>query len=192
MTKDIGQINTIYTIGDSHCWHAWLKVPNVITKTMGPMTMHSLGLSKPLLIKDLPKDSPIVFCWGEIDCRCHVHKYQPWKETIDVLVKNYIDTITLNAKINKNILIFNVIPPPRKKTAQESSGFPFLGTDEERLSYVKYMNKLLSESEYPFIDVYDKYSESDGFLKMELSDYHVHVEDEKYLIEWINNNREKS
>jgi len=179
----------IYTIGDSHCWHAWLKIPGVITRTCGPMTMHSLGLSKPILVKDIPIDAGIVFCWGEIDCRCHVHKYQPWQNTIDILVKNYLDTIRLNAAVNKNILIYNVVPPPRRSLASENAGFPFLGSDIERLDYVKYMNKKLSESEFVFIDVYDKYADSEGFLNMSLSDNHVHIENEVYLAEWLNKNR---
>ena len=179
----------IQTIGDSHCWNAWLKIPGVITNTMGPMLMYSLGLSKPILVNKIPKDDTVIFCWGEIDCRCHVHKFQPWKETIDKLVKNYLDAIRVNAEINKNILIFNVVPPPRKEGAQENLAFPFLGSDEERLSYVKYMNKKLSESEFVFIDVYDKYADSDGFLNMEYSDNHVHIADPIFIIEWLKQNR---
>lgn len=179
----------IYTIGDSHSWHAWLKVPGVITKTMGPMLMHTLGVSKPILVNDIPKDASIIFCWGEIDCRCHVHKYQPWVDTIDLLVSNYIETIRLNAKINPNISIFNVVPPPRKKNTPENPGFPFLGSDEERKFYVQYMNKRLSESEFTFINVYDKYCDNEGFLNMDLSDGHVHIANEKYLVEWLDKNR---
>jgi hypothetical protein len=183
------KIPTIYTIGDSHCWHGWLKVPGVITKTSGPMLMHSIGLSNAIIINDIPKDSLVIFCWGEIDCRCHVHKYQPWEETIDTLVKNYLNILRLNAKVNKNIAIFNVVPPPRRKNAHENASFPFLGSDDERLSYVKYMNNKLSESEFIFIDVYDKYCDSEGFMNMKLSDGHVHIAEEKYLVEWVNKYR---
>lgn len=182
--------STIYTVGDSHCWHAWLKIPGVITKTTGPMLMHTLGLSELILVEDIPKDAIVCFCWGEIDCRCHVHKYQPWKETIDILVKNYLNVVRLNAKTHKNIWIFNVVPPPRRKSAvSENPGFPFLGSDEERLSYVKYMNEKLRESEFPFVDVYDKYADSEGFLNMEYTDNHVHIEDPIFIIEWINKYR---
>lgn len=179
----------IYTVGDSHCWHAWLKIPGVITNTMGPMLMHSFGLSKSIIVNNFPKEASVVFCWGEIDCRCHVHKYQPWQETIDILVKNYLDTIRLNSEINKKILIYNVVPPPHREKASENAAFPFLGSDQERLSYVLYINKKLKESEFTFIDVYDKYADKDGFLNMSLSDNHVHIEDPIFIIEWLNQNR---
>jgi hypothetical protein len=179
----------IYTVGDSHCWHAWLKIPRVITQTCGPMTMHSFGLSKVIIIDKIPKDAIVVFCWGEIDCRCHVHKYQPWQETIDILVKNYLDTIRLNAKVNPNIWIYNVVPPPRRANTSENPGFPFLGSDEERLSYVQYINKKLKESEFFLVDIYNKYCDKDGFLNMSLSDNHVHIANEKFLAEFIAQHR---
>jgi len=180
-------MKTIYTLGDSHAWHSWLKIPGVVTNHYGPMLMYSFGITKPMMTADIPTDGMLVFCWGEIDCRCHVHKYQPWQQTIDELVKNYFESIRINTLNHKDVWVYNVVPPPRKELAAESPGFPFLGTNEERLSYVKYMNKKLSEGPYGFVDVYDKYSDADGFLKMELSDGHVHIEDEKYLAEWIDN-----
>jgi len=175
----------IYTVGDSHCWHAWLKIPGVITRGMGPMTMYHFGLSRVNVVEGIPEDAIVCFCWGEIDCRCHVHKYQPWQETIDKLVENYLYTIGLNAKTHKNVWIYNVVPPPRKAKTPENPGFPFLGTDEERLAYVKYMNEKLKQGGYPFVDIYDKLCDQDGFLIAEKSDGHVHIADEKPLIEWI-------
>ena len=107
---------------------------------------------------------------------------------MDELVKNYMETIALNARTHKNIWIYNILPPPRRSSAVENPGFPFLGSDEERLYFVRYMNRKLKESGYPFVDVYDKYADKDGFLRMELSDAHVHIENEVYLAEWIANN----
>jgi hypothetical protein len=185
-------MKTIYTIGDSHAWHCWLKIPNVIVGHYGPMLMHSIGQAENRInhAKDIPGDAILCFCWGEIDCRCHVHKYQPYQKTIDVLVENYLNTIRCSKKTHNDIWVFNVVPPPRRKDIiNENPGFPFLGSDEERLAYVKYMNKKLSESEFIFVNVYDKYADQDGFLKMELSDMHVHIAEEKYLVEWINQHR---
>lgn len=176
---------SIHTVGDSHCWHAWLKIPEVKVNLIGPMLMHSLGRDKPIVVGNIPQDVIVCFCWGEIDCRCHVHKYQPWKETIDTLVKNYLDVIRMNVKDRKDVWIFNVVPPPRRKDVPENPGFPFVGEDHERLAYVRYMNDRLRESEFTFVDVYDKYCDSEGFLRMDLSDGHVHIADEKPLVEWI-------
>ena len=105
------------------------------------------------------------------------------------MVEGYLKTVSKSKETHKNIWIYNVVPPPRKTVAVESPSFPFLGSDDERLSYVKYMNELLRKSEFTFVDVYDKYADRDGFLKMELSDGHVHIEDEKPLLEWVNLHR---
>lgn len=183
----------IYTIGDSHAWHCWLKVAGVETRQIGPMTMYRFGQSHPIVVRDIPQDSMCIFCWGEIDCRCHVHKYQPYTECIDGLVKNYIEVIKENQALVPNIWIFNVVPPPRRKDAiSENPAFPFLGTDEERLSYVRYMNQRLKEAWPKFIDVYEHYCDKDGFLDMPKSDYHVHIADERPLINWLIKNQEKT
>ena len=179
---------TIYTVGDSHAWHAWLKVPDVITGTVGPMLMYSFGCDKSILTNFIPLDAILCFCWGEIDCRCHVHKYQPWQQTIDSLVKKYLEVVDLNVvgRDSKLVWIYNVVPPVYN--AIESPTFPFLGTIEERVRYVKYMNNKLRGTKYTFVDIYDACSTSGGFMKPEDSDGHVHLENEKYINEWIENN----
>ena len=178
----------IYTVGDSHCWNAWSKIPGVKFHLLGPMLMNTMGRDKVIVVEGIPEDANIIFCWGEIDCRCHVHKYQPWKENINYLVENYIKAIDENAKTHKNIWIFNVSPPPHEKEVIAAPHFPFRGTDEERLSYVKYMNEKLKESKYPFVDVYDKYCDKDGFSNRELMPDGVHIGNTKHLVEWIDKN----
>ncbi|MDD5560581.1 MAG: hypothetical protein PHT50_00405 [Candidatus Omnitrophica bacterium] len=175
----------IYTVGDSHCRYAWIKIPFVKTQTIGPMTMYSFGQDSPIVVKDIPKDAIVVFCFGEIDCRCHIYKHPPWPETIDKLASDYLAAVDHNAKIHPNIWLFNVLPPPRKAKVKENLDFPFLGSDEERLSFVKRLNDRLRESKYLFIDVYEKYSDKDGFLIPEKSDEHVHITDSEPLIDYI-------
>lgn len=166
----------IFSIGDSHAWHCWLNIPGAKFRQLGPMTMHHFGTYKPIVVRDLPKDSIAVLAWGEIDCRCHVHKFPPYKECIDKVVADYLDGVRKNQKIHPDIWLYNVVPPPRReKAAAESPAWPFLGTNEERLSYVQYMNEKLKASEFPFIDVYRQYADKDGFLRMEMSDGHVHI-----------------
>lgn len=178
----------IYTVGDSHAWHAWLKIPFVKTGSYGPMTMYRFGKDRPIVTDSIPDDVIVCFCWGEIDCRCHVNKYQPWKKTIDHLVENYIDAIKENTKRFNDVWIFNVVPPPRREdSAFENPGFPFVGTNEERLDSVRYMNNRLRSSGFVFVDVYDKYCDAEGFLRMDMSDNHVHIADEKPLIRWLVN-----
>lgn len=182
----------VYTVGDSHSIQPWHKIPFVDTNPCGPMTMHHVGINpthvdgSPILyVESFPKNAIVVFCWGEIDCRWHVHKFQPWKDTIDKLVEDYLVVVRNNAKITPNIWLFNVVPPPHRSTAIESAGFPFLGSDDERLQYVRYMNSLLAKSGFPFVDVYDRYADPDGFLIYEMSDAHVHLRDPQPLEDWL-------
>jgi hypothetical protein len=203
-------LKTIYTFGDSHCCFPWVeynpytnkytvKIPNVIVPknhVVGvPQTMYRFGLSRLILVNDIPKESIACFCWGEVDCRCHIHKHQPWKESIDNVVKEYLTTIKINAQIHNEIWIFNIVPPIRESDrlnmwyGSPENTIPFIGSDDERLSYAKYMNKLLRESEFTFVDVCDKYVDKDGFLIKELSDGGVHIKNEQYLLEWINQHR---
>lgn len=182
----MGDPKVIRTVGDSHAIHPWHKIPGVVTSSVGPMLMHSFGLSpQHHILAGVPRDGILVFCWGEIDCRCHVNKFQPWQETVDKLAANYLDCIRRITLGFGEVWIFNVVPPPRRARALESNGFPFVGTDEERLGYVRRLNDRLRESEFVFVDVYDSYADEDGFLRMELSDCHVHLSDEKPLADWI-------
>jgi len=180
----------IYTAGDSHCVFAWCEIPDVTTYTAGPMTMYSWGLNKNKVCGAVPKDAIVVMCSGEIDCRCHVHNHQPWKETIDDLVDKYLIAIreeTADRDL-KNVWIYNVVPPLRPdEIVAEAPNYPLVGSGEERVQYVKYMNKKLSESEFTFVDVYDKYSDENGFMKFKLSDGHHHIQNSKYLSEWLEN-----
>jgi hypothetical protein len=200
-------MNTIYTFGDSHCCFPWgvfneetnqfeIKTPNVVVPfdhVIGiPQTMYKFGLSRKIIVDNIPEEDIACFCWGEIDCRCHIHNHQPWKETIENVVKEYLTTIRMNSKIHSKIWIFNVVPPLLERDridrwyGSKNQKVPFIGTDDERLSYAKYMNQLLKESEFTFIDIWNKYCNKDEFLIRELSDGSVHIADNRYLVEWIN------
>jgi len=182
----------IYTIGDSHGWHGWLNIPNVSTNHVGgPMTMHSFNqtINTPNhpYLKIIPLDGILCFCFGEIDCRCHVHRFQPWKDTIDKLVEGYAKAIKNSVADRDPKTIWVYFVPPPVHGVKTRDGFPFSGTIEERISYVKYMNEKLKELPYTFVDLYDKYSNEDGSMIIEDSDYYVHIKNIKPLIEWIDN-----
>jgi len=155
------------------------------------MTMHSFGTVEfPAIIATrAPIDAVLCFCYGEIDCRFRVFDNPPWEKTIDTLVEQYINVVDENAKINPNIWLFNVPPPPRRDHLPNPTGlddkFPFHGSDAERLSYVARMNDRLKESKYPFVDIYDKYCDEDGFLNMNMSDGYLHLANEKPLMEYL-------
>jgi hypothetical protein len=174
----------IYTIGDSHAWHGWLNIPNCI-RSVSVMTMYDFGRIKQVLVPELKGDYVLCFCLGEVDCRYYVNRRPPYRETIDGLVKEYLDTISINAKVHKNIWIYNIPPPPREQPYMKDYGYPLVGSDEERLAYATYMNRKLRESGYVFLDIYDRFCDSEGYMDMSKSDGYVHIADEKPLVEWI-------
>ena len=121
---------TIHTFGDSHSskihshW-GYINLPdvNIICNHIGGKLMYTfgrLGLKLLNIRKHGVKENDIViFCFGEIDCRNHVHKHvnekKTYKDVIDELVINYFDSIKKNKILYNNIKIcvYNVVPPIR-------------------------------------------------------------------------------
>lgn len=189
----------IHTIGDSHCYCGWENISNVITHHLGPKLCHSFGNSELDISKfGINKNDVVIFCFGEIDCRCHVFKHitenKSYKNIIDELTDKYLSSIKncmkeINAKITS---VFNVVPPVNKFNTPENQDYPYLGKDEERKSYVLYFNEKLKEKckeyGYNFFDVYNHYSDDDGFLRKEFSDGNVHIKNGIFLQNFIEKN----
>jgi hypothetical protein len=185
---------SIHTIGDSHSYNGW---SGIINHHLGPVLCYSFGKEK-LNRCDIRKlnihdGDTIIFCLGEIDCRCHIHKHitdtTTYQYIINNIVNNYFEAIELNVSISqiklKNVCVYNVVPPIQKYNTLENPNYPYLGTDEERKKYVLYFNKKLQEKciekEYIFFDVYNDYIDENGFLRKELSDGNVHIRNGLYI-----------
>lgn len=192
----------IHTIGDSHCGgvtdkpkeeQAFAQIPGVITHWLGPKLMFSIGRDG-LDISNfsISDNDTLIFCFGEIDCRCHVHKYKEnYKEVIENIVRKFFNVLLdiRNKHPHMKLCVFNVPPTIKKGKVNENPAFPYLGTDEERKEYVNYMNytikKYCNTSNIVFFDVYDKYCCNEGFLDEKLSDNNVHISNPKYISEFI-------
>ena len=189
---------TVHTFGDSHAYCGWSEVT---TNHLGAYLCYSFGRDNYICdIRNNPsiKDGDtLIFCFGEIDCRCHIRKHVSllvkYQLIIDNIVNNYIKTIKLNISTSqlklRNVCIYNVVPPVQKHTIDESAEYPHLGTDEERKQYVLYFNKKLkekcAENGYIFFDVYDKYVDENGFLRKDLSDGNVHIGDGTHITNFM-------
>jgi len=197
--KEIEVNMSIHTIGDSHCMAGW---EGVITHHIGALLCYSFGIQKldriDIRLFNINDGDTIIFCLGEIDCRCQIHKHitdlLKYETIIDNIIYNYFEAINLNLTNSniklKNICIFNVVPPVQKYNCYENPSYPFLGTDEERKSYVLYFNKKLKEEcikkNYIFFDVYDNYCDENGYLIKNLSDDNVHIKNGIYITNFIN------
>jgi hypothetical protein len=188
---------TIHTIGDSHSQCGWENVTNI---HLSNCLCFSFGRDKlnrfDIRNYNIKNGDTIIFCLGEIDCRCQVHKYvneiTTYQEVIDNIIINYFEAIKINIdnlKVRIRVCVYNVVPPVEKYNTAEYVEWPFLGSDEERKKYVLYFNKKLEEKcieyNYLFFDVYDKYIDNNGFLLKNLSDGGTHINDGKYINEFI-------
>ena len=194
----------IHTFGDSHSKHGW---NNSIKKHhIGPCLCYSFGQEKLNRCNinnfNINNGDSIVFCFGEIDCRCHIHKYisvtKSYQTIIDEIVTNYIDAILLNiqnCKVKlKNICIYNIIPPTQTQQyiIKKDPFFPHLGSDKERKMYVLYFNKLLKEycvlNNWIFFDIYENYTDENGFLNKKFSYDNVHISNGIFIDKFIKDN----
>ena len=190
---------SIHTIGDSHSGFGW---SGIIQHHLGPLLCFSFGKDKlnrcDIRNFNIKDGDTIIFCLGEIDCRCHINKHVTdtltYENIIDNIVENYFDAIELNIVTSqiklKNVCVYNVVPPIEKYNTLENSQFPYLGTDEERKQYTLYFNKKIKEKcfekKYIFFDIYNNYIDKNGFLRKDLSDGNVHIANGVYISNFIN------
>jgi hypothetical protein len=198
----------IHTFGDSHAdghhshW-GYIRLPGINIKThhLGGKLMYTFGKLKfnVLNIKNygVCENDIVIFCFGEIDCRYHVHKHvnneHSYIEIINDIVDNYFNAIKQNVEQYNNIktCVYNVIPPTRGFAVDSDHPYPFLGSDEDRKMYYKYMNEKLKELckvyNYYFFDIYDACCDHEGFLKTEYSDGNVHLRNTEHSSNIIKN-----
>ena len=181
---------TIHTFGDSHCNAGWSRIPGVKRHHMGPVLCYSIGTKDELLDLQgygVADGDVVVFCFGEIDCRCHIQKHVSKERThervIDEIVDKYLRAIQRKVKSLSGVktCVYNVPPAVHKATTWQHPQYPYLGTDEERRTYVEYFNGRLRqrcpEFGYVFFDIYDQCVDEEGFLLPEISDGVVHITD---------------
>jgi len=193
---------SIHTIGDSHSNNGWT---GIINHALGPVLCYSFGKEKlnrcDIRRFNIKDGDTVIFCLGEIDCRCHIHKHitdtTTYRDIIDSIVYNYFEAIELNVSVSqlklKNVCVYNVVPPIQKYNTRENPEYPYLGTDEERKQYALYFNEKLKEKciekGYIFFDVYNKYIDENGFLRKDLSDGNVHISNGIYISDFIKENK---
>ena len=162
----------IHTFGDSHASNTisgWKDCNDIITHHLGAKLCYTFGREILNLCDirkyDINDGDSLIFCFGEIDCRCHVHKHitatTPYRNVIDSIIDSYITAININiynSDINfKNICIYNVVPPIERYNTYENIEQPYLGSDQERKQYVLYFNQILrekcNENNWVFFDI---------------------------------------
>jgi hypothetical protein len=155
----------IYIIGDSH---AEGLSAGTHTCVVGGATAYSLlredsyTHSKRIFgnfLKEVPKESWLVLCFGEVDCRHHINRFpDKIKATKDAVKKyfEFIDTL-------KDFSIVIWCPVPNRegeatpKQLKKHGKYPMTGTYIERLYTTRYFNLLVkteaSKRRIPIIDI---------------------------------------
>jgi hypothetical protein len=195
----------ISVIGDSH---VGAFSPYCRLCTLGPVTMYSLTTDKLneyivylLERKEIDVDGWWIFCTGEIDVRCLLHKQineygRKEDETIETLVDNYISNLH---KLNHTKLAISTTVAPAKTEGFEvqqkytiNSDYPFKGSDQERSRWSKKLNHYLInkciEKNITYLDIYSLFKDDEGFLDHQYIDADmIHVSKNDKIVTLLNN-----
>ena len=129
------------------------------------------------------KGDEIWFVFGEIDGRAyinrkHVEEGISVEESIDIVIKSYLDYVEVLIKDGYNISIVSVVPPCRTEQIKPHARGPVFplhsGTDAERKYIVETFNQRLKEDclkrKIVFVDIYKFLVDpNDGYNNRELA-----------------------
>lgn len=188
----------IYTFGDSHARTGWPKNEFLKVFEIGPILAYSFGIErfKRLNIKhfNVKENDVVIFSFGEIDCRCHIHKHSSKdsvNKDIDKIVISYLEAVKENVQQFKKLEVYILSIPPaaRKEFIEDNEKFPHLGTNEERREYTHIFNKTILEKSqsygFKFLNHHDAHADEEGYLNLKFSSDGVHVTDENFFNNFI-------
>lgn len=184
--------NKLFIFGDSHGRFNFANLSiKHLNLSQNSITMHRVGRDTEIPNFDqkyLSLNSVFVFCYGEVDCRCHIGRQvalgRAVETVVDTLVQQYIQTIIVRITEKKKVIVCSVVPPVKRGDYEDKFGpitheFPFVGTDDERVKYTKLVNKQLQQAcmtnGFIFFDFYDCFARPDGTLEFEKSDQICHI-----------------
>lgn len=176
----------VKVLGDSHAEFTFKTCSNAERIMLAGRTLHRCcrdGLNLPE--HGISDGDTVVLVFGEVDCRCHIRKQvdkgRQEAEIIDTLISQYANRLKEALKLMPNLKIYlaTVVPPAYKSKSRINPVQPFVGTDGERLRYVRKLNGKLRnmaiKNGFQIFDVYNLYTDKNGMLDPTLSDGHVHV-----------------
>jgi len=141
----------IFVYGDSHAHFNFrnLSIP-FVDNHCSSITMHRVGRDNQIIRfnhSHHDNNSILCFCYGEVDCRCHIQRQinmgRNEDDIIHELVEKYFTSISNNVNKYKKVLVFAIVPPVYSPTEllmeSESSinenEFPVIGSNEDSSIY---------------------------------------------------------
>jgi len=170
-------MNKIYCLGDSHAVafcgknpkkepsNTWLNTDGIFfANRLGPLLAYNAINKMDLIfnaLADVPHNSNVMLCFGEIDCRAHIKKQseiqnKPVEDIIIECVDRYIEVVLQVYSAGFRVFVWNA-PPPLEDI--DNAEFPSHGTCAERRYITEYFNEYLKskclENNFIFISIYD-------------------------------------
>lgn len=183
----------IFLFGDSHARISFSSLSDASNHATNSITMFRIGRDDHAFMdlntgqRIVPLDATAVFCYGEVDCRCHIGRQPtPPEVTVDSVATAYISSIIKHAPQTTRVMICAVPPPTKQHDFEQVNGpitheFPFVGSDADRSYYTTLMNARLKElcqiHDLIFLDPFDHVRDDQGLMIFPQSDRTVHVKD---------------
>jgi len=190
-----------YVIGDSHVG-MFYKVSPYSVHWLGPATAYRLKdpgsttRSNERLFRILKwivkPDDKVLLVFGEVDCRVHIYnqfvkrgRAVPMEELIDDTVESYGVVLDRIGKMGIDFYVSSVPPASREPNVFAVPNYP---PPEARCFINKAFNERLRDycaaHGYPFVDVYSRVVDDEGFILDEFSADGTHLNRE--TIEFFN------
>jgi len=138
-----------------------------------------------ILRKRIPKNSIVLLCFGEIDCRAHLLKEaerqnKPIPEVVKDCVTRYFSVIQEIGSLGYCPVVWNILPTTsRTDLNPQTVGYPTYGSQKQRNRVTELFNesiKGLCENEnIPFISIYNKLVDRDGNAICEYYSDRIHL-----------------
>ena len=188
----IYNIPLIHVIGDSHSTVFYNK-KQFIVRFLGAATMHNLNKKDSstksneklfqVLRKLNTKRDIVMLSFGEIDCRIHIsHQYEKQQKKltvpklIDQTIFNYGCVLKEIRQMGIKLCVYGI---PAAREIKHLDKSLFCGTDKMR-SYIygefnDRLKKFCENNGYPYINIYPKVSDKNGFLLKEYAADEIHL-----------------
>lgn len=132
------------------------------------------------------KDVLWIYSFGEIDVRCHLVPRMHEPGTFD-FVPLYLEKIREAARATGSDRALVYVPPPESDVAEEQTGFPVVGTLEERTQALHLMRDAMHKAvasmtddgpEILLVDCIDEFSDEHGIWQWKYTYDGLHTNDE--------------
>lgn len=132
------------------------------------------------------KDVLWIYSFGEIDVRCHLVPRMDEPGTYD-FVADYLQRIRESAIATGSDRVLVYVPPPESDVAEEQTGFPVVGTLEERTRALHLMRDAMHKAadsmsddgpKILLVDCIDEFSDENGVWQWRYTYDGLHTNDE--------------